>query len=236
MLKPPVFIVQEIGFCIFAIVLMAIASSVFSNMYMDTSLQQSITKDWEVKPLIDAIVISNTTAACPNEYETIFSRYWAGSSKGCYCKSGSITKKYWGKQLYRETCYTNDTFFKGCKDVKGIQGQPLDDFGGFKICGKRGGETFLNAQRVNAYGLCPSGYVLCNPSATNWDNRNCRRVASECPINYFSFSPEFYGSPNVVTREITPSLKLVISTQSDSLPLTQLQLSNGQPCIKQGEF
>ena len=48
----------------------------------------------------------------------------------------------------------------------------MSKLGDYYICAKRGGLPFDKMPRPLADGNCPSGYYLCNPTASN-DNKIC---------------------------------------------------------------
>lgn len=71
----------------------------------------------------------------------------------------------------------------GCRNVNPIPPHILSDLGGFKICGKRGGDSFLGIQRsLDLNGTCPEGYKTCNPESLP-EKRLCSLEYNLCPIN-----------------------------------------------------
>ena len=106
---------------------------------------------------------------------------------------------------------------------------------GIQLCGKKGGQNFIDTQRVDLEsGKCPDGLVLCNPSAAI-DNRICRTNFSECPINAFKI---FSGAnkPNDTIFETYRQLPsnlgwMAWTSKADALPITKFALSEGQPCM-----
>ena len=104
---------------------------------------------------------------CPDKYEPLFTRKWPGTKRGCDCKtvfSKSIPADD-VNQINDKICTKNHTM-AGCRDVNPIAPHELSDLGGFKICGKRGGYSFLRIQRpFDLNGTCPEGFKTCNPKS-----------------------------------------------------------------------
>jgi len=66
----------------------------------------------------------------------------------------------------------------------------MGQFGGKRICGQTTGYNFVNSQRVDANGQCPTGWSPCNPNAKldnivcmPADDKSSSSFESRCPIN-----------------------------------------------------
>ena len=81
-------------------------------------------------------------------------------------------------QVFNEICDVDES---ECKDVNCLDSDTITDLGGFTICGKRSGQSFLYTQSPQADGTCPS--ITCNPNA-DINNKTCKDIAIECPINF----------------------------------------------------
>lgn len=103
---------------------------------------------------------------------------------------------------------------------------PLNKLNGHKICGKRGGVSFLNAVRPissapkNGKISCPDGFEPCDPKG-NPEFTICRPVAVNgtdfCPITNVVFSQDFS--------------KLNFTKKGDAMPMMKFKLSQEQPCL-----
>jgi len=58
-------------------------------------------------------------------------------------------------QTFDDMCSPIDYKY-GCKKIPQLESVFLTDLGGFTICGKRGGKSFLESYRPKADGRCPS--------------------------------------------------------------------------------
>ena len=60
----------------------------------------------------------------------------------------------------------------------------MDNLGGYKVCGKRGGASFLNAVRPNKDLECPDSYMLCDPTSQDSNSVICVQEddLDNCPI------------------------------------------------------
>ena len=89
--------------------------------------------------------------------------------------------------------------------MSSIDAKELTDLGGFKICGLRGGKSFMEMQRpIDMKGNCPEGFQVCNPDAEA-DNRVCTKNLDECPINDIKLVTNKDGDINWNYISVTPS-------------------------------
>ena len=60
----------------------------------------------------------------------------------------------------------------------------MDNLGGFKVCGKRGGSAFIDAVRPNKYLECPESFVLCDVYGQDSNTATCVKEGdlASCPI------------------------------------------------------
>jgi hypothetical protein len=95
----------------------------------------------------------------------------------------------------------------GCRNVNPIPPQELSDFGGFKICGKRGGDSFLGIQRpLDLNGTCPEGYKTCNPESLP-EKRLCSLEYNLCPINEIKITNSGPEEPGWEYRSIVTKIE-----------------------------
>lgn len=90
-----------------------------------------------------------------------------------------------------EVCDRNQTRY-GCRTTMPMAPFGMHSFGDTMICGRRGGQPFINATRPDpATRLCPAGTLPCS-HYTSVDNTICYNAAEKreavCPITGFEFS------------------------------------------------
>ncbi|TNV79722.1 hypothetical protein FGO68_gene2934 [Halteria grandinella] len=218
---------------------------------------KQISTEWQKQPLID-IQIAEATQACPSHYEELFTREWPGTEYGCDCMGVYSTRlEFWqqNSMLNHGSCTYNQTR-AGCKTVYPLDPVLLNNLGGFKICGLRGGSSFIQAQRpIDSKGQCPSGYEACNPTA-DFERRICSKNQTECPINDIKFvsskrvlqaistiqpaqnltvSDWEYRTIRASSNQQSP-LYLAFTKKAKSLGLMQYIMSSGQPCMDPSDF
>ena len=126
----------------------------------------------------------------------------------------------------------------------------LSSIDGRKICGQRGGKSFLEATRPTYDdGMCPEGFELCYPleEASNSTAQNSLCVESgkqaECPITGIAFDldtvPEnlrdtYIKATNEDDSQQVDGLaldNLYYTKANFQLPITSLKLQSHKPCL-----
>lgn len=174
------------------------------------------------------------SASCPKEYpEYVMERMFYGSSIGCDCLGVShryITDD--NTMVLHERCTRNQTIY-GCAPVEPMMPFGMHRFENKMICGRRGGQPFLNATRPELSGNCPEGTLKCS-NATSLENTVCydqsQRREDVCPITKF----EFFDLSDKVKRQnalnFTDKVGFAFSRDHDALPAVQIQVEN-QVCM-----
>ena len=125
---------------------------------------QLIGLDWEKQPFVESKRIL-ATEKCEDDFEEMVYDIWLGLVDTCFCQEGSDLD---GTQ--------NDGGCKGkeanspyCRSRPPINPVVQSNLNGFKFCGKRAGENFLNAKRPQSIDgspfECPEGTVPCDADA-----------------------------------------------------------------------
>ena len=118
-----------------------------------------IADDWQKQPFVDIKVVKNYT--CPQDYEEVFYKPWYGTRHMCACFG------LWWEVQEGQCPYDDITDSRGerrsrdCYELPGLSPVIMNKFKGSLICGKRGGQPFLNVTRVEKNGKCPKGTVAC---------------------------------------------------------------------------
>jgi hypothetical protein len=123
-----------------------------------------ILDDWNKIPFVRATIREGVSECLPGE-EDIFKYFYEGINDGWDC-DGVITM---------------GAPFGICSGIKGSGSVEFSTFYGDKICGVRGGESFLQTARPGLDGNCPSGTFKCSQN-TSPDNTICRASLTDCPI------------------------------------------------------
>ncbi len=157
----------------------------YVSVNQDTSSITQISDEWQRQPIVDIQVIPSGSQ-CPYNYTALFARQWLGTKVGCDCRfiySWNIPVMDQNSVL-SHACGRNHTR-AGCVSVRENLPKAMPDLGGFQVCGKQGGQSFIAMQRpIDLQGNCPKGYQVCNPDA-DADHRVCTQSQSDCPINDF---------------------------------------------------
>ena len=138
-----------------------------------------IQNDWSQVPFISIQTVPKTEA-CPSGTESIWERVWYGMKAGCSSYSTAwITSNK--KVTSGDVCSTDDD-----GDYVGVNVNPFfavyqDIFFDVRICGKTGGQNFLNWIRPDMSNTCPDGTQPCSPHTTA-ENTICQSDLSQCPI------------------------------------------------------
>ena len=114
---------------------------------------------------------------------------------------------------------------------------------GVRICGRRGGQSFLNTVRPNKDGVCPDKTIPCSNN-TSPENTICVEpgvtedgISSDCPITEIKFvssneadqlDPAFYKVLDFNQRKLVYSKDRI-----DGLPIQATQLAESTPCFHQ---
>ena len=116
---------------------------------------------------------------------------------------------------------------------------------GVRICGRRGGQSFLNTVRPNKDGVCPDKTIPCSKN-TSPENTICvepgateNGISNDCPIT------EIKLVDPIEANQLDPAYykvldfkqwKLVYSKDRvDSLPIQATQLAESTPCFHQSQ-
>jgi hypothetical protein len=156
-------------------------------------------------------VRTSETDVCPDEYETLFTRQWPGTKSGCDCKTifFSYIPVNHVNQINEKICTKNHKM-AGCRNENLIAPHELPDLGDFKICGKRGGDSFLGIQRpLDLNGTCPEGFKTCYSEYFPE-----KRLCSLEPIMSFPTSSQLLRSS--LTNTICPNLHQLRNRKSSS--------------------
>ena len=114
---------------------------------------------WELKPFVEIRIEEN---GCEIGWDPVFSKEWSGIEYQCL-----------------EMLQKSGRCVSSIGPIPLIQMTQLE---GVTICGRRGGEPFLNTQRPSSDGLCPGKTVPCS-RATSPENTICvEQKESECGI------------------------------------------------------
>ena len=172
---------------------------------VDLSYLYQVQQDWETQPFVDVVVTSNTTCPASHQHE-VFYDYWPGSSIFCDCL------KHNGKIKMNVPCKTGKhADNKKCFNVRPMSPIIQAQLNGYRVCGARGGDPFVNATRgisLTQGGLCPSGYKSCgllsSPTPDNtWCVNASLNASAVCPIT---------------------SIQIINQTQVSSYPSPQWQI------------
>ena len=95
-------------------------------------------RNWSLKPIVD---IQTSIDVCPPGYEPIIEGDWPGTNSGW-----DWSNSWWPfqKKLYSSSCSEDDN---SCDSVDERNSQPLQSFNGYKICGLRIGDNFIQSKR-----------------------------------------------------------------------------------------
>ena len=133
----------------------------------------------------------NSTNPCPRDHEDeVFYDVWQGMSGYCDCID------IWGYESEPFSmglaCTTgnNSQIDDGCRNRNGMPPRVMADLGNFKVCGKRGGDSFLNANRPIGQNedelICDIG-TPCDPNA-DIETALCYVDHADCPITEIQLS------------------------------------------------
>ncbi len=139
-------ILNEMLLLAIGIAMVVISAIAFNNMKFDTTIKNQIVIDWTRQPFVEVKVVFGYKSACPNGFENIYARKWPGTKYGCDCInvfSQNISISHRDK-VFDEFCTSTERYF-GCIDVYGLQADTLISLGGFTICGRRSGQSFVDA-------------------------------------------------------------------------------------------
>lgn len=158
----------------------------YVSIHQDQHSVTQVAADWQELPFTEITVSTNGT--CITDFEPLFARTWPGTLRGCDCRGiWSSRINFWEQNsLNIGGCSYNQTR-AGCRSVLPFNQKVLGNLGGYSICGKRGGSTFIEMQRpIDMEGNCPDGFSPCNPKALP-DQRVCVETGQQCPINDIKF-------------------------------------------------
>ena len=178
---------------IFGSFLTYMAKHLFVNQDHFTIMENSadLPRDWTTRPFVSVRVLDVAydplnAPKCQDiaggEHEDVFTAVWPGTSVACDCTEGKNVDDprmfILGKSCPKSTSV--------CKSIQGWPPIRQSVMNGRRICGKRGGESFVEAVRVNALGQCPEGLQKCSDK-TSMENTVCfdPSVASRddsCPV------------------------------------------------------
>ena len=101
------------------------------------------------------------------------------------------------------------------------------------LCGKRGGDPFLNATRPDfKTGKCPDATAPCS-NFTTLDNTICYKINQQrdkvCPITGFEFTSAQSSFKNAVSFPFKSGATFSFSRDVDALPTTKIVVDQ-QPC------
>jgi len=125
---------------------------------------------------------------------------------------------------------------KKCFQVLANSAIRQGQFEGKRICGKRGGDSFLNVTRVDKDGTCPNKTAPCVPDADP-DNIVCYEIEAgkkNCPITDLKFvensEVDTYVAKDYISHEFNSTTSIVTSRSTNSMPPTSIKLEYA-PCI-----
>ena len=150
---------------------------------MPTSLylheHKQLINDWTSLPFVD-IVLESEANDCPTNYEPLVYRVWNGTYDLC-----EVTAD--GKQDNYEVLKNSDATCNGLTK-QGLAPMNMTNISGMKLCGKRGGNSFIDEVRVEPFTRkCPKNYEPCSPN-TDATDTICVDASSgpnykeKCPI------------------------------------------------------
>ena len=174
----------DISWCLFAVFILWASIHARSVAFKDPKLLSlthltQVVRDWKTVPLVD--LLTTTAKKCPRSHpEQVFFKMWPGIFPYCDCQARVlnkkkyysayeatqfVTKKFW----VNEECPTINCGGKncwrvagGCKRKRAAPPVLMNDLGGFRVCGLRGGDPFDQAVRLDGKGKCQKeGYEPC---------------------------------------------------------------------------
>ena len=105
------------------------------------------------------IVVTNSST-CPNGTDLVFSKPWYGSRQACYCFMGGFDafgdsinshvneKVNTNQYMIGRSCTSDEMNKKNCYTIPARNPVIMGQFNGRRVCGKRGGNPFIDAVRV----------------------------------------------------------------------------------------
>ena len=138
------------------------------------------------------------------------------------------------------SCTTEEVNKFHCRTIPAQHPVIMGQFNGKRVCGKRGGSAFIDADRVQRNGTCPEGTSPCVLSKS-LENRICypeKDHATSCPITDLTIVSEvevdqYRGRGYSIveySRMNSGKTYLAFSKLVDSLPLTSFRMEN-KPCL-----
>lgn len=109
----------------------------------------------------------------------------------------------------------------------------MSDLGGFRVCGRRGGDSFSQAVRLDSASKCAKeGFVRCSEK-TSLDTTICVKDLRDCPITWIKWAETQSEVDKITEAEgETVSVRhageygfLLFSKEVDSLPVISIKMS-----------
>ena len=163
-------LVNELGISILALAFLIVSLTVYNKMSTDVGAFNQVSEDWTLPSIVDLQVVhfsSQQNVECPQGYTEFFTRKWSGTKEGCDCldvKSETVKNVKHRNTVFAGACNVNDTQ-SGCFKVDPIPSKNISSLANRRICGLVKGLNFLESERPQRDGLCPAGYLACNPRA-----------------------------------------------------------------------
>jgi len=113
----------------------------------------------------------------------------------------------------------------------------MTDLGGFRVCGRRGGDPFESAIRLDQNGTCQkTGYEPCH--AMSKENTTCAMDKQNCPITWIKWAKNSKEVSSLVKKFKNVTVKdskvngfLLFSKEFDSLPVISIKMLQEKPCV-----
>lgn len=99
--------------------------------------------DWTKTPFVSPIIVSSKDDCPATHPEPMIYDIWMGLIENCFCQDGSELEGTRGEG----NCKAKAANSPYCRSRPSINPVLRNNIDGWKICGKRGGEDFLNTKR-----------------------------------------------------------------------------------------
>jgi len=196
---------------IMAIISMILGITAYAGWSEKTQDFNGIIANWKTTPILDVTFATTCPAGFSQDFGAQTYSTYTSYTVGCSGDNNS-------------SCSTLTAQFVGWRDVD------------LRVCTRRGGDNALNRVRYDANNPCPAGYVACGPDSCFLSTDGCP-VSAWVQQNIGTAPPAGNVTLPAANREepwgTQKQLFVQMGTPSD-LPIVEMQIRQGLPCIGQG--